>query len=100
MPMLPNAGASLSNLVKFMPKGVDDDTYEQYYSKICRKIKTFKLQDLNTGNLGAISLIMSQFSLEHIMIDNHINGANNVNNVNNVNIVKNEIKNLMMELDV
>ncbi|CAG8756708.1 44106_t:CDS:2, partial [Gigaspora margarita] len=71
IPMLPNARASLSNLVEFMPKGVDDDTYEQYYSKICRKIKTLKLQDLNTGNLGAISLITSQFSLEHVVISNY-----------------------------
>ncbi|CAG8490551.1 9700_t:CDS:2 [Dentiscutata erythropus] len=71
IPMLPNARASLSNLVEFMPKGVDDETYEQYYSKICRKIKTLKLQDLNTGNLGAISLISSQFSLEHIVISNY-----------------------------
>ncbi|CAG8834785.1 10848_t:CDS:1 [Gigaspora margarita] len=71
MPMLPNAGASLSNLVEFMSEGVDDDTYEQYYSKICRKIKTFKLQDLNTGNIGAISLITSQFSLEYIVISNY-----------------------------
>ncbi|KAF0550656.1 hypothetical protein F8M41_024141 [Gigaspora margarita] len=69
--MLPNARASLSNLVEFMPKGVDDDTYEQYYSKICRKIKTIKFQDLNTGKFGAISLITSQYSLEHLVISNY-----------------------------
>ncbi|CAG8556403.1 15195_t:CDS:2 [Cetraspora pellucida] len=71
IPRLPNARMCLSNLVEFMPKGVDDETYEQYYSKICQKIKILKLQDLNTGNLGAISLITSQLSLKHIVISNY-----------------------------
>ncbi|CAG8753061.1 18760_t:CDS:1, partial [Racocetra persica] len=71
IPRLPNARICLSNLVEFMPKCVDDETYQEYYSKICKKIKILKLQDLNTGNLGAISLITSQSSLEHIVISNY-----------------------------
>ncbi|CAG8493386.1 24500_t:CDS:1 [Gigaspora margarita] len=66
---LPGIKNCLSNLKELSPATMERFTSIDYYSKLCRNVKSLKIESLRAGESTTISeLIKAQVALEHIYI--------------------------------
>ncbi|CAG8790440.1 9240_t:CDS:1, partial [Dentiscutata erythropus] len=75
---LPGIENCLANLKELSPAAMGSFTSIDYYSKLCRNVKSLKIESLNINESTISELIKTQAALEHIYIGNcpsysHIN---------------------------
>ncbi|CAG8805773.1 15265_t:CDS:1, partial [Racocetra persica] len=69
---LPGIENCLANLKVLSPATMESFTSIDYYSKLCRNIKSLKIESLRVGESALSGLIKAQVALEHIYIGNYL----------------------------
>ncbi|CAG8690697.1 8482_t:CDS:2 [Cetraspora pellucida] len=69
---LPGIENCLANLKELSPAAMESLTSIDYYSKLCRNVKSLKIESLRIGESAISDLIKAQVALEHIYIGNYL----------------------------